>query len=115
MSPILLDQPAPVKLSELEPEWLHFGASFGVGIRFLCPCKKMGLAEHQNQLTVLFLNTLAGAHSVEDNEAIPGNNGGQRWARSGLTFEDLTLSPRIDASHSGCWTGEIIEGVLTFS
>jgi len=35
---------------------------------------------------------------------------GYLWQRTGETFEDMTLSPSIDASNSGHWHGHITNG-----
>jgi len=112
MSGIVLELPAPVPLIDQEPVWVHSPARIGVGVSFLCPCRKMGLGDHQHRLTVLFLNPLAGAKPLEDDTTLAGNNGGYRWARSGLTFEDLHLSPNVDAASVGCWNGYLHDGQL---
>lgn len=104
--------PQPVPLVDLEPEWLTVGTTLGAGVKFKCPCRRLGIGDHQHTLTVLFLNPLAGK-PAPDNAATQGNNAGVRWARSGLTFEDLHLSPSIDASHAGCWHGNITHGKAT--
>lgn len=56
---------------------------------------------------------LALADALPNDHALHGNKGAFRWARSGLTFEDLTLSPRVDASGAGCWHGNLSHSQLT--
>lgn len=103
---------APVRLADQEPEFVETRSQVGVGVRFLCPCRKYGLGDHQNKITILFLNPLAGGKPLAADLELVGNNGGYRWARSGLNFDELTLSPRIDASAHGCWNGVLEHGLL---
>lgn len=109
-----------VKLIELEPRWVaEYGAPDDAkqGVSFLCPhCRIVKLA-------VFFSPTICGrppvdidafhkarwdeAHAhLEDHHV-----GATIWTRvSGETFDDLTLSPSIDASKWGCWHGFITNG-----
>jgi hypothetical protein len=103
---------APVRLVDQEPEFVETRSQLGVGVKFWCPCRKYGLGDHQYKITILFLNPLAGGKPLPEDPELQGNNDGHRWARSGLTFEDLTLSPSIDASKVGCWHGKIEHGFL---
>jgi hypothetical protein len=84
-----------MKLTDLDPVWIEqkYG-KYGriVGIRFKCPkCKG-------TQIAVQFLNPPDGGQPQPPDEKVCGNNDGKRWARSGLTFDDITLSPSVDAS-----------------
>lgn len=84
-----------MKLLDLQPQWIYqkYGA-YGriVGVRFQCP-KCRGC-----QIAVLFLNPPDGGPSQPPDENFCGNHGGRRWARSGLEFNELSISPSIDAS-----------------
>lgn len=74
-----------MKLTELEPRWCKQGEGprQGMGITFLCPhC--MG-----TRLAVFFKNPVDGG---------PPADVERLWTREGTTFEDLHLSPSIDAS-----------------
>lgn len=85
-----------MRLIDLEPEWIKGGyLRHGVGIRFKCPsCKGL-------YLPILFLNPIDGGRPIVNDPNQLGNCGGNRWARSGTSFDDLTLSPSIDASRAG--------------
>ena len=75
-----------------------------VGCKFLCPhCEKVWLP-------VLFLNNPDGSKAAPDDPKDPNNNSGNRWSRSGLTWDDLTLSPEINASEAGHWRGSVVDG-----
>ena len=93
-----------MRLSEFNPKWIMQRHKRVVGIRFDCPCCR------GTQLCILFLNPPDGGPSQPKDENFPGNNWGNRWARSGLTFEDLTLSPSVDASGTGHWHGHVENG-----
>lgn len=95
-----------MRLTDLSPSWIYQKGKRVVGVRFLCPCC------HQLQLGALFLNCPDGATSQPNDPDFTMNNWGNRWSRSGLTFDDLTLSPAIDASADGHWHGHINDGNL---
>lgn len=114
-----------MRLTDLAPEWISLSPTKmkrtqpGVGVSFHCPaCLEDG---HHHRIGVLFLNTLDSAPSVPavDGLAYSGeeiedyNNEGNRWARSGLTFEDLTLSPSLELD--GHWHGVISCGEVSTS
>lgn len=98
-----------MKLTDLEPRWaldadimvdgtvVHNEHRQGMGLTFLCPhCKAV-------RLGVFIQNPVDGLPPSDDAKML--------WARvSGSTFEDLTLSPSIDASKSGHWHGFIQRG-----
>lgn len=99
-----------MKLTELEPRW-GIGATcirdgvvlqdpdrHGMAITFQCPhCKKIRLA-------IWFANPIDGKP--------PTDNAVNLWQRTGTSFEDLTLTPSIDASHFGHWHGFITNGLI---
>ena len=92
-----------MRLSELDPEWIRVDGRWKhAGVSFLCPhCKK-------TRVGVLFLNLPCGSAPLPDRPDIIFNNFGNRWARSGLGFDDLTLSPSIDSIDH--WKGQIVDG-----
>lgn len=47
---------------------------------------------------VLFMNPLDHQPPLKNDDKTVANNRGQRWARSGMTFEEMSLHPSIDAS-----------------
>lgn len=84
----------PMKLAELNPETIKYKGCKGFGVIFDCP-------HCDCRLPVLYLNTMNGSPSVPDDPATLGNNSGFRWSRSGLTWEDLTLSPSLQIDGHG--------------
>ena len=102
-----------MKLSELNPRWaadydilvgpvvVHDEDRKGMGITFDCPhCRTI-------RLGVFFSNPIDGKPHTDDVDL------SHLWHRSGTSFENLTLSPSIDASLSGHWHGFIINGDIT--
>jgi hypothetical protein len=62
-----------------------------MGVTFLCPhCK-------ETRLAVFFRNPIDGGSPADATNL---------WTREGTTFEDLHLSPSIDASKVVEWTSE---------
>jgi hypothetical protein len=101
-----------VKLLDLNPAWYSVitesaGSMVrreGMGLIFDCPCcvaagKRVGEREI---LSVPFANPIDGGPPAETRKAF--------WQRTGTTFEDLTLSPSVDASGFGHWHGWIQNG-----
>lgn len=102
-----------MRLIDLEPRWYSAGGNGvtrngqpvphreGVGVSFRCPC---GCG---TRLGISFSNPLDGGPEVEGI--------GNTWARTGNTFETLTLSPSIQrADPGGCrWHGFLRDGVFT--
>lgn len=125
-----------MRLAEFEPRWWAAAGRRGQGLVFRCPhCRRTWLC-------VAFANPLdAGAPwNIGTQERRPisqlwdvlygprGPDGryqgavlqagtevvppGHLWARSGETFENLTLSPSVDASPAGCWHGFVRNGAI---
>jgi hypothetical protein len=100
-----------VKLTELNPRWaidadivvgggqvVHNAHRTGMAITFDCPhCRTVRLA-------VFFANPVDAGLPSDDHRL---------WHRSGTTFEDLSLTPSIDASESGHWHGYITNGKVS--
>ena len=96
-----------MRLSELNPRWCAAGDSrHGMGITFECPhCRTQ-------RLGVWFVNPIDGG--PKEHELIEDHHmGGPEWTRTGTTFDDLSLSPSIDASAFGHWHGYITNGSIT--
>lgn len=112
------------RLADLHPAWIKRGGRV-VGVRFMCPVED-GSGPHADghSVCVLFANPLDGGTAHPDDPACPGNSAGRRWARTGSTFDDLTLSPSVDCtgaegcdqsehskcSHTHCWHGHVENG-----
>ncbi len=87
----------PIKLTSLDPQHIKFGKLSGYGLDFKCPhCDGARIA-------VLFMNTMDGRPSVPNEARHYGNNEGYRWARSGLTWDDLSLHPGVNVVGHGEW------------
>jgi hypothetical protein len=93
-----------VRLTELAPRWLGMEGRHGMGISFTCPhCH--GKAGLQQRLAIGFHNPLDGKPPY----SFPGF---LLWQREGETFDDLSISPSVDASRSGHWHGFIRNGEI---
>lgn len=98
-----------MRLVDLDPHWLVSRDANGyeqpggrrIGITFLCPCGCRG-TDRERRLWATFKNPIDGGEAEPDWPVY--------WQRSGETFEDLTLSPSIDASRFGHWHGFITNG-----
>lgn len=107
---------APCALTRLAPEWIGEyvdGVDTGrkMGIKFLCPCRLC--RANGVTIAVRFAQPVGGGAPSPDMADRVGNNKGLRWARTGETFETLSLSPSVDASSSGHWHGFIGNGAVT--
>lgn len=101
-----------MRLLDLHPEWMSAGGEGisnadgspaalrkDVGVLLDCPC---GKCDEDHQLYVPFENPIDGSLSRE-----------RGWARTGDTFETLTLTPSIlrNTAYGGCgWHGFITNG-----
>ncbi len=94
-----------MKLTELNPRWI---ADHGtrIGLSFDCPhCRTERLAVPFHSSTVEYLaDGYTVARGWETNHI---------WTMTGNSFENLSLSPSIDASGVGHWHGLITNGVCT--
>ncbi len=113
-----------MRLTELEPRWVgECGAPDDAkqGVSFWCPhCP----AEKSTRMAVFFDAPICGRAAVDikafhenrlgDDAAADHLNdhhvGKILWHREGETFDNLTLTPSIDASHFGHWHGFITNG-----
>lgn len=96
------------RLTDLNPRWaadadimlgghlVHDEDRHGMAVTFDCPCCR------KTRLGVWFSNPIDGKAATDDASHL--------WQRSGTTFDDLTLTPSIDASAHGHWHGFITVG-----
>ncbi len=95
-----------MKLRDLEPR--YFGLEDGgptVGLTFLCPhCLKerLGVSFHERGKEAI-QDSYIHAHSPQTNHI---------WLKTGISFDDITLEPSVDASSSGHWHGFILNGEI---
>lgn len=99
-----------LRLTDLDPRWFDVPDAGGAidGVSFLCPhCREVRLAV---QFTPMGADEIhARSHRDGDQHTIIPLQGNV-WQRTGETFNDLTLSPSVDASISGHWHGFIRNG-----
>lgn len=88
----------------------------GLGISFMCPLHR----QPSDRLAVWFANPVDGGEPHVDHthvdpatHMIVHDHPKHLWQRVHHTFEDLTLSPSVDASKYGHWHGFIAEGNVT--
>ena len=122
-----------MRLTDLDPKLWAAAGRHGQGVVFLCPHCRV------TYLCVAFANPLDGGApwNIGTHECRPirqlwellyGDLGdpavrgavlpkgtnvvppGFLWQRTGETFEDLTLTPSVDASPAGCWHGFVTKG-----
>lgn len=99
-----------MRLVDLEPRWatlyghgLRSSEPFQMGMSFLCPhCR-------EERLWVPFKNPIG---QLTPEEAVHYKPTGHLWQRTGETFEELSLSPSVDASAYGHWHGWITNGEI---
>jgi hypothetical protein len=109
-----------MKLADLDPRWAcdadiviggvkqHFEGRHGMAVSFECPhCVQRERETGDNRvirLAVWFANPIDGLPSTDDATTL--------WQRSGDSFENLTLTPSVDASKEGHWHGYITNGEI---
>lgn len=102
-----------MRLTELQPRWCgerDAPEDARQGVSFLCPhCLTQRLA-------VWFSNPICSNPAVSallgSEKYMADHHHLHGWARTGETFEDLTLSPSVDAGASGHWHGFLTGGEI---
>lgn len=113
-----------MRLVDLDPRWwTHSLEDGGIhGLTFQCPhCRTV-------RLGVAFANPIGAGTPKRMRPPTPGidheneqvgtcdhaDHGSEPiWQRTGETFDALTLTPSVDASHFGHWHGFINNGAIT--
>lgn len=107
-----------MKLLDLKPHWV---AEAGMpddakqGVSFLCPhCQGIRLAVFfdvpicgRAPVDIKMMHRAQSEGHLEDHHI-----GRILWQRTGETFDTLTLTPSVDASHFGHWHGHITNGAI---
>lgn len=111
-----------MRLIDLQPRWVaEYGAPEGTkqGVSFRCPhCQS-----ESTRLAVFFDVPICGAPAVdikavhrsqadESQHLHDHHVGSVLWHREGDSFETLTLTPSVDASHFGHWHGFVTGGEI---
>jgi len=110
-----------MRLTELEPRWVDRNGQ-QIGILLLCPhC----IPQKRTWLSCFFVGMehIAGpdgeyaliakiAPDIHHNDVIPCKRN-TAWQKTGDSFENLSVTPSLDASASGHWHGLITNGEVT--
>ncbi len=96
-----------MRLTDLEPRFFSVAGSI-VGITFGCPhCHETG----QRLAIAIHMDGTSIDPDPDNPQQFPTNE--KIWSiTGGGSFEDLSLSPSIDASNSGHWHGHISTGEI---
>lgn len=100
-----------MKLTELDPHWYELGDGVVHGLSFDCPHCPIG-ERHKHRLGIAFHHS--GKEAIEDgviHALSPSTD--HIWNIAGDTFENLSMTPSIDASSFGHWHGFITNGEIT--
>ena len=107
-----------MKLTDLDPRWIQT-RMVRAGISFLCPCcrsvRLTCFVEHTpHQLQFRMLADCGIIEVDEDGDPkradIVPCNPQAKWQISGDNFENVSITPSIDASASGHWHGYVTGG-----
>jgi hypothetical protein len=95
-----------MRLVDLDPRWtFDADGRRGMGVSFDCPCTSCRApGADPMSIHVPFTNPIDGGAPFERRPVT--------WQREGDTFETLTLTPSVDASHFGHWHGFIRNGEI---
>lgn len=114
-----------MRLVDLDPRWFDVAGVGGAidGVTFLCPCPKcLANPAKRSRLGVQFTpigedrvvaamtqkEKMHHVHELRTFDVPPGIV----WARTGETFETLTLTPSVNAGSAGHWHGFVTDGVI---
>lgn len=95
-----------MRLVDLNPRWFRLADDTpALGLTFDCPhCRtqRLGVSFHRQ------------GHEAMDDAVIYAKSPGTShiWGMSGDSFENLTLSPSVDASAAGHWHGFVSNGEI---
>lgn len=105
-----------MRLTDLDPKWISLGAEVSgddhLGITFRCPHCQPGKRGETTFLGVFFKEPVDPNNhpDIEWPTYMLQHPERAYWHRTGTTFDDLTLSPSVDASAHGHWHGFIENG-----
>lgn len=102
------------KLTELSPQWID-EAGVKMGILFTCPhCMTQRLFVPFTKMKVSEQYALLAFNGIPEDQLhhIAVGNPNQAWQQNGKGFSELSLTPSVDASPSGCWHGFITDGEI---
>lgn len=101
-----------MKLIDLEPRWFTSEGGELHGFTFQCP--------HCRETRIGVNTTVDGAQHMHDHQELDldapelhvAPKIGCLWHMSGTSFEDMSVTPSVDASASGHWHGFITNGEI---
>jgi len=102
-----------MKLTELNPQWISEEGGVKAGILFTCPhCLKARLFVPFVPMKVSEQYDLLAFNGIPQDQLhhIAVGAKGKSWTQNGKGFDQLSLTPSVDASPSGCWHGFITDG-----
>lgn len=110
-----------LRLSELKPRWYVLSDNVRHGFTFECPhCHALLLSQYKETKSVdMNIERIGVAFHHSGYEAMedtiihvlsPSTN--HIWGMTGDSFENLTLTPSVDASAIGHWHGRIVNGEI---
>lgn len=104
-----------MRLAELKPRWIAGEGDAGrLGFTFLCPhcretrlfCALIGLPTRAQ------FKALASHHPESRGDIVPAKQMFAWNLAKGSTFDDMSITPSVDASASGHWHGYITDGQI---
>ncbi|MGE3582868.1 MAG: hypothetical protein AB7J28_15810 [Hyphomonadaceae bacterium] len=105
-----------MKLTDLEPRWLHIGGK-RLGFAFRSPVNRdQWQTCMPTPLSLSSQMSLWEASGFSDADILQPCNPGHRWQIAGgideATFETMTVTPSLDGSRGGLWHGFITNGQI---
>lgn len=100
-----------MKFTELEPRWVSAGDSAApIGISFICPHCYTAKNIKPTRLAVYFDNKINEIYASTPLSSVAKPL--PIWKKTGDDFENISLSPSVDASSLGHWHGFITNGEI---
>ena len=101
-----------MRLADLDPKWFQVDGQ-RAGVTFLCPhCRKTRVGAKSVSMPMREqMRVFANDFPNNDGEIVPMKQD-FAWTITGDNWENLTVSPSIDASASGHWHGHVTNGKI---
>jgi hypothetical protein len=98
-----------VKLIDLDPRWFSRAGDVRHGISFECPCC---VGTDKGTRLAVAIHVDGTNFDPDPSNAQQFATGEHVWNVTGSSFEDLSLTPSVDASKHGHWHGFITAGEI---
>jgi len=104
-----------MRLVDLDPRWIAVAGDDRVGITFRCPHCPSGERGETTFLGIFFVEPIDPNQHVDIDwpNYMLQHPASRFWHRIGETFEQLTVTPSVDASQHGHWHGFITNGEVS--